>query len=498
MSAADRRRTTIIGVVMVALAAAALRDFIRLGDALPWRTMDELPDFYCAGSALDRRSSPYTYEPLHECEHRVNRGNTFRGRLFAGDPSIAVPAPQPPFDFAPFAVLARAPFEEARLIEAIAILAAVALCVVALARLAIPWQLSAAALALSTAYVELATGQIVPFALLALVLCGLALARRSDALAGIAAGLTAIEPTVGVPVVLAVLLFVPRARGPVFATAAVLSACSIALVGPRGLLQYFTAVLPAHAASELHFPFQYSLTYAAAYFGVAPATARLAGAISYLLFVAAGLTLAPRLSAALGRRELLVFLPALCSVTGGAFLHQEELSFALPAMLVLAVAMQARAKTAMTFALCALAIPWIPVWGAKQLFLPSLFVCAAILLRLRIDLRAGFGFLCALAAVIYAFELHPPHLPVPDATAQRVVYAPSELVQREWRDYTEQRSTSDPFWFAIKLPTWVALLGALLLAARYPLRFPPASEPSPENSHGTPSRSPALRRARTG
>lgn len=465
MSTTQRRRL-VIGLVMALLVVAAVRDFSRLGEALPWRTMDEFPDFYCAGWGIDRRLSPYTYEPIHTCEHRLNVGNSFRARLFESNPSVAVPAPQPPFDFAPFTALARLPFAQARLIDAISILLSVGLCVIALADLGVPWQLSAAALALSTAYVELNTAQIVPFSLLALVLCGLALARKADTLAGIAAGFTAIEPTAGVPVVLAMLIFVPRSRAAVAATLFVLTICSIAFVGPRGLLEYVTAVLPAHAASEPHFPFQYSFAYALAYFGIAPAAARAGGAISYLALLAVGLALAPRASAALRRRELLVFVPALCSVIGGAFLHQEELCFALPAMLTLAVVTAGRTRVAMAFILCVLAIPWIPIWGAKQLFLAGLFVCAVILLRLRIDGRAALGFLCVVAAVIYAFELHPPHLPVPIAAAQRS-YAPSELVQREWRDYTEARSTSDPLWFAIKLPTWAALFAGLAVAAAF-------------------------------
>jgi len=44
------------GVLIVALALlaiAALRDFVRLGDALPWRQLYDFADFYCAGAALD-------------------------------------------------------------------------------------------------------------------------------------------------------------------------------------------------------------------------------------------------------------------------------------------------------------------------------------------------------------------------------------------------------------------------------------------------------------
>jgi len=468
---------------MALLAIASLRDVGRLGEALPWRTMDDFPDFYCAGWALDRGADPYRYEPLHTCEHRVNAAESFRGRLFASRPGVAVPAPQPPFDFAAFMVLARLPFAGARGIDAAAILLAVALCVAALASLGVAWELAVAAFLLSTAYAELNTGQIVPFALLALVLAGLALARRRDALAGPLAALTAIEPTAGLPVIAAVLLFVPRARPATVATLLALAATSVAIAGPRGMLEYLAQVLPAHAASEVHFPFQYSFTYAAAYLGLTPFAAQVVGSISYLALAVVGLVLARPASAALQRRELLVFLPALCAVTGGAFLHQEELCFAIPALLVFATTIRGRYQAVTAIALCVLAIPWIAVWGAKQLFLASLFVCAAILFATRIDWRAGVGAFCAIAALLYALELAPPHLPVPSLPA---AYAPSALVQTEWRDYAEGRSTEDPLWFAVKLPTWAALLAALAIAARYALRSPPSSESNHESLRESP------------
>jgi hypothetical protein len=482
-------RRAVLAAIVVALIVLALRDLSRLGAALPWRTMDDFPDFYCAGWVLDRRENPYSYEPLHACEHRVNAGESFRGQLFQANPSVAVPAPQPAYDFVPFMGLARLPFAGARAIDAVAIVLVVTLCAVALTALDVSLVLSVAALLLSTAYVELNTGQIVPFALLALVLGGVALARRHDALAGICAALTAIEPTMGVPVVVATLVFVPRARAAVASSALGLAIVSLAVAGPATLALYFLQVLPAHAGSELHFPFQYSLTYAAAYVGLPADAARAAGVASYALMIFVGLVLGVRTSTALRRRELLIFVPALCSVIGGPFLHQEELCFAIPALLVLAVATRGRAKVIAAFALCLLAIPWIAVWGAKQLFLTSLLVCGVILLQLRIGLRAGLAFLGAVAILIYAFELHSPHLPVPSATAR--AYAAGDLVQSEWRDYTEGRATRDPLWFAIKLPSWVALLAALALAARYSRRSPPASATSPESLRETPRRSPA-------
>jgi hypothetical protein len=459
----QRYRRFVLVLLLLALGVAALRDFSRLGAALPWRTMDEFADFYCAGLAFDRGASPYTYEPLHACEHQFNTGASFRGKLFAGNPAIAVPAPQPPYDFVPFMALARANFSIARAIDATAIVLAVVLSAIALSAIGVPLALALAVFALSTGYVELNTAQIAPFALLALVLCGLALERGRDRLAGVLAALTAIEPIVGLPVVVATFLFVPRARWAVAAGLAGLLALACAIAGPKGVLEYLVAVLPAHSQSELLFPFQYSLTSALATLGVPSAVARVAGAAAYVLLPIAALVIAPRTSAQLRRRALLVFVPALCSAIGGTFLHQEELCFAIPAVTLLAWETTGRRRTIATAALCLLAVPWIAVWGAKQLFLASLLVVATILVQLRLELRASLIAFCAIAAAIYCFELAPPRLPVP--AAMPAIYAAGELVSLEWRDYTALRSTQDPLWFAIKVPAWGALLASLAIAA---------------------------------
>jgi hypothetical protein len=468
-----RGKHLILGIVFAALALAALRDLNRLGPALPWRTMDEFADFYCAGAALDDRASPYTYEPLHACEHRVNRGESFRGLLFRSNSTVAVPAPLPAYDFLPFKALSRLPFSLARTIDAVAILMAVGLCVVILTALGLPWELCAAALVLSVGYVELNTGQIIPFALVALALCGLALARGRHALAGVCAASTLIEPAAGLPVVAAVLLFVPRARWATLAALSVLLALALYVVGWHTLLTYVSRVIPAQADSELHFPFQYSLTYVLAYFHTPDAVARSAGALSSLVFWAAGLIVGVRASAALRRPELLVFLPALCSTIAGSYLHQEELCFALPALLVLAIHARGAAQIISAAALCALSIPWILVWGSKQLFFASIFVCAVIVLRLRIDLRLALGLLCVIAAMIYAFELHPPRLPVPVASPQPL--APDALVQDEWRQYAEARRSNDWLWLAIKLPTWGALVASFAIGALHRVKQLPDS-----------------------
>ena len=244
-----------------------------LGVASAWRTMDDFPDFYCAGWAsiegrAPTRTSPSMLRTPGERWKHVSRP------ALCEQSEIAVPAPQPPFDFLPFMGWRgfrsprRASFEE------FPILVAVALCVAALAAWASPGN-SLPQRSLSRPATSSSTpGQIAP------VCAARARALRSRARAQTRRArrhprrFTAIEPTAGVPVIAAALLFVPRARAAVIVTVLVLALCSIALVGVRGFAGYFTAVLPAHAGSELHFPFQYSLTYAAASLGAAPAAAR--------------------------------------------------------------------------------------------------------------------------------------------------------------------------------------------------------------------------------
>ncbi|MFY9720403.1 MAG: glycosyltransferase 87 family protein, partial [Candidatus Cybelea sp.] len=336
-------------------------------------------------------------------------------------------------------------------------------CVAAMAALGVPVALAAAVFALSTGYASLNTGQIVPFALLALVLCGVSLHRGRFAVAGFLAALTAIEPTLGVPVIAATLLFFSRARAAAIVTMLCWAIAGVALVGVAGAEGYLTRVLPAHAASELHFPFQYSLTYVLAFLGMPGGPAQALGTLSYVMVVVAGLWIAPRVSRALARPELVVFIPALSCAIGGAFVHQEELCFALPALVILAVGTAGWSRVVSAAALCILSIPWIAAWGMKALFLPSVFVCAVIVVSLRLRAREAWPVLLAIAGALYGFELFPPHLPVPAAGTLHA-YAPNDLVQLEWGDYTEQRRTGDLAWLAIKLPSWAALLSALWVA----------------------------------
>jgi hypothetical protein len=460
------------GVLLVALAVlaiAALRDFTRLGGALPWRQLYDFADFYCAGAALDRGANPYHYEPLHRCEHAVNLTAAYRD-----DPNRVVPAPLPPYDFPPFMLVAQAGFSTARAVAIGAIALAVLLCVAGLAFVAVPLDVAALALALPAGYVLLNAGQVVPFALFTFVFCGVAIARSRDRLAGILAALTLAEPHLGLAVCVALLWWRPRSRASLVATTLVLACVGALIVGPGGPVEYVTRVLPAQAAAEAGYAYQYSLTYLLRTLGVHGAPALLAGDLSFAAMLAIGVWLGRRIGDKLARPELIAYVPGACSVIAGPYVHMVDLAFAIPATAVLTVALDGRARDLAVVALCLLAVPWIPVWIAKKLFLATLFVVAALLLRLRAGTAVSIGTFVAIAASIYLLELAPP-APLVATTIGN--FAPNDLAQSAWSVFVGQLPAAAPTWLIVKLPTWIAL-GAMLAAGLMALRAPRAATSS--------------------
>ncbi len=452
------------------LGIAALRDLGRLGDASPWHRLYDFQDFYCAGEAADQHADPYRYEPLHRCEHRVNGSEAYRL-----DPNRVVPAPIPPYDLPPVEHAARTGFPPARTIDAIAIAVAVLAAIGGLALIGIPLDVAALALVLPAGYLLLDAGQIVPFALVALVFCGVALAQRRDAVAGVLAALTMIEPHLGLPICISVLLLVPRSRVALLVLGALMAVAGVLIVGPAGALEYVARVLPAQGAAEAGYPYQYSLTYLLVVAGLPRAAALAAGQVSYAALLAAGIWLGSKLANTLQRRELVAYLPAACAVIGGAYVHMVDLAIAVPAALVLATYCRAASRTIATLALCLLAVPWIDVWITKKLFLSSLFVVAAILFRQGLTPALSIGAFTVIAAAIYCFELRPP-APFSAITVMTPA-RPGDLAQQAWRAYVLSLRTAPVPWLAIKIPTWAALCG-LLVAGFRALGRPTAKPPT--------------------
>lgn len=460
---------TLVIAALVLLAAAAVRDLARLGDAAPWRQLYDFSDFYCAGEALDRRADPYRYEPLHRCEHRVNRSEAYRR-----DPAHAVPAPLPPYDFPPFMLAARLDFPKARALHALAIVLALCACVWGLRLLRVPLEVGTLALLLPAGFVLLAAGQVVPFALVALIFCGVALAGRRYDMAGALAALTMVEPHLGLPVCAALFYAQPRSRRALTVSVAALAAVAIVVSGAGGIAEYLGRVLPAQGAAEAGYAYQYSLTYVLVSSGVPRAPALLAGDVWYAGMTIFGVWLSCRLARALHAPELLALMPAACSIFGGPYVHMVDIAFAMPAAAVLATRLRGGPRRVAIVALCLLAVPWIPAWIVKKLFLASVAVVAALLWRLRSGAGLAAVTLCAVALALYVLELAPPAPLV--AIASRT-FAPGELAQAAWSDYVAALPPPALTWLLVKVPTWAALAG-LLAAAALQLQRPAEVHPA--------------------
>ena len=364
---------------------------------------------------------------------------------------------------------ARLSFTAARAIDALAIAAALLAAVWGLSLLAIPFDLGALALALPGGYVLLAAGQVVPLALLALVFCGVALARRRPVVAGVLAALTLIEPHLGLPVCAGLFVWQPRSRFAI-AGAGVGLACIAAAVSSFAVIaEYVARVVPAQAQAESGYVYQYSLSYLLHTLGLPAAPALAIGDLSYVAMLVFGVWLGRRMADSLERPELLAYIPAACSVVAGPYVHMVDLPFAIPAALVLATSLPGRTRKIAVVALVLLAVPWIAVWITKKLFLAALFVVAVLLVRLRPGATVSVSALLAVAATIYLFELSPP---VAFTAITAKSFAAGALAQEAWSEYVSRLGRGEPAWFLIKLPTWAALCGMLVacLAALRRLR----------------------------
>ena len=153
-----------------------------------------------------------------------------------------------------------------------------------------------------------------------------------------------IEPHLGLPVFLSLLLLVPRAALP-RCDGAVCSRSEPAVAGVSGMEEYIGRVLPAQAAAETNYLYQYSLTYLLACIGVPAALSLLAGELSYFAMSAIGIWLGAKLSGDADAPRAARLSAGRRSVIGGAYVHMVDLSVAIPAALVLAIALRGRART---------------------------------------------------------------------------------------------------------------------------------------------------------
>lgn len=281
--------------------------------------------FYCASKLARTGVDPYKAAPLMACQER----EVFVPAGLSRAESVIDPAPLPPYDFAFFAPLTYLTYRVDGLVWIALLVAANFAAAFGLARLTqIPVAIVIAALAVTNGSVCYLYGQEQPVVTLALVAAALLLRAERTNLAAAVASLSLIEPHVGLPVMLALLVWT-RARTVVLASFAVFAGISVAMVGIPINIEYFARELPVHALSEVTVWFQYSFTAILHMLGVPDLLALRLASIQYALTLALGVIVAGPLARRMGSPTLVLF-PPVCAVLGGPFIHITQIASALP------------------------------------------------------------------------------------------------------------------------------------------------------------------------
>jgi hypothetical protein len=468
-------RSNIIGALAILAALVAVAVMLGTAGRHVLSDPEDLRAFYCAGEAVSHGSDPYLAEPLRSCEVReaLAAGLTPYARL-------ALPAPLPGYVFAPLAALARLSFATVTSIYVLCSL--LALCGIALFLLRlsdVPLFTIFAALVLSLGWISIANGQIVPFALLALCACAYELWCERPVLASVCAVVAAIEPHIALPVWIALAYAEPKTRLPLAIGAVVLATTSLAAIGPHATFEYLTAVLPAHALTEIGSTGQFSLTSLLYRSGLSADIAMRFGNVSYLLGCVLGISVARRLSRMLGAQELLALVPAAFAVFAGPFVHLTQIAAAIPAIVVLCYRLPER-RNAFGVALLLLALPWEDL---VQNPMPVALVLAALVTapiaisfwRDKVPFAAlAFVATLALVAVDRAVETSfaPPSVSA-DAALAAVDTRGTQLAETTWRAFVAATQSGDSRpYLATHLPTWAGLALALTVTTIAAFRSP--------------------------
>jgi hypothetical protein len=437
--------------------------------------------FRCGGAAVLQRANPYLVEPMRGCEARARV-------IPAG---VVEPAPLPPVTLGFFAIFATLPYRAAALLWAVILLASYAIASLGLVRLAprVPPLAVWLALAPSLVFLSGYYGETPPLAAAALVLAGLALRAERPAAAACAVTVaTAFEPHVAGAAWLALGIGVPRARLPLALGLAIASGLSLLAVGPSTAVSYLTAVLPAHAASELPANDQYSLTSLLFAAGWPAGAALTAGLASYALMLGLGCVLAPGLARRATAPELMVFLPAAAVLLGGTFVHDLQMSLALPLVVIGVEAATApgtpRFRTWLAYATMLVGAIPAPTTALPGLAVGAAAACAVAFGAVQTAGRRPARALVAgmlVAAPYAAFAALVHEIGRVPATILRAfpAAAANALAEPTWQAYVAAVShPATPGEFITKLTVEALLIATLGLAATA-RRAPAATVPKP-------------------
>lgn len=415
--------------------------------------------FYCGGTAVRERADPYTVEPLRSCERALE--------LESPAPGYVEPAPMPGYVLALFAPLSALPPTLAAEIFSLLLVVASALSALALAPLVrAPGYAVLLALAPLT-LLNVAYGEVPPLATLAICASAYFLAKGRWHAAGIAVALALVQPNVGLPAALAVLLFAPKSRVAIVATGAALAALSLAALGVSRNVEYLTRVLPLMADAEIVASDQYSLSHLLYVLGVPAGLALTVGKAWFALAAVAGIGIAARCSGE-GRRELLALLPPAAVTLFGIYLHDIQIIIALPAALVLAAGTSGTARAIAVASLTLLVVVWTQPARPVVLFVDAAGAFGGVLAVFggspsRRALWGGAAAVAACAAVVVI--QHVVTRGAMQFITQPFDALPNELSPTAWSRFLRATPALMRPVLAPQIVTWLGLIGVFASAA---------------------------------
>ena len=432
--------------------------------------------FYCSGAAALEHQNPYLVEPLRTCENRVQPN---RSR----DAGVVTPSPLPGYDLALFGILAHLPYALAKLVWFMMLFFSLAIAAFCLTQLSgFPLAFVLLVLVPVDGVLNFTFGQVPPIVVAALSLCAYLVERRRYVPAAFVAAATLIEPHIGLPVCLAMFLFLPSCRLPFGGLAVAFVAAALTVGGLAQNLAYFTTYLPAQAQSEVVAADQFSLTAALHLLGIPAGAALTIGTISYLLMLVVGIWLARHAALAFSSESFLVVLPAAAVLMGGTYVHDVQFAAALPAALLLCAKQRQRIGGWIVLGL--LIVPWFTFATAGHtLGLLTRFTCALALawigilaMQSRPSIRrpgAAVGAVAAFLALLALATILPHRAPpAGEAIAPQYTTAQSSASD-DWGAYLRatpalnHTSVREEFE---KILLWLGLLGLLSLVAATPIR----------------------------
>jgi hypothetical protein len=431
--------------------------------------------FYCAGQALDEHMNPYTMEPLRTCEKSVERSE------YLPD-SVAEPAPLPGYSLALFALLGQLPFVAAKLVWLLIECFALVISTMLLARMTrLPIVAIATVLFLAGGILSVTWGQLPPVAIASLVCAAYFMRERREPLAAIATAVALIEPHLGLPAALALLVWAPRTRLSLILSLALLGLTHFLILGWQTGIAYFATVLPGMAFSEAHAADQFSLMWLMHYFGAPDAVAVHAGTISYIVMLGVGLLTAGWVAARRNDDALLVLLPPAIVLIGGSYVHQIQVPAAIPAALVMGSASQGRLRTFFLLTAAVLTVPWFSAIHSRLLTVLSVVVATIFValslggrsVAVKLDRGMLAGLVCLTLLIALRFlPIEPSSAPVAQTPAPITA---TSLASQSWGSYIRSEailSSTGPRIIASKLPTWGALLLLLLGSIAFAIEAP--------------------------